>query len=300
MADGITTEVASRVTCPDGPRNTTVGADRPYTRPDVHRDRRLPAVTNFGGAAIRIDELAKSFGSLEVVTPTSLSIEPGSFVSLLGPSGCGKSTLLRLVAGLETASAGSVTIDDGSPAVARRTKRLAMVPQQPGLLPWRNVEANARLLLDVNAPATPADHPAPRDLLDEVGLAGFLDSFPHQLSGGMQQRVALVRGFALGAPLLLMDEPFAALDEITRAEMRRLLARLLQRHPATVLFVTHSIAEAVHLSDRVLVCSPRPATIVADVPIPLPRPRTSELDDEPAFLATCAEVRRRLHEGMAR
>lgn len=256
-------------------------------------------MSSTSGAAILLDGVAKSFGSLEVVTPTTLHIEPGSFVSLLGPSGCGKSTLLRLVAGLETATSGDVVIDDSSPTVARRAKRLAMVPQQPGLLPWRTVEANARLLLDVNPRRTPAGHPDTRALLAEVGLDEFVDAFPHQLSGGMQQRVALVRGFALGAPLVLMDEPFAALDEITRAEMRHLLARLLQRHPATVLFVTHSITEAVYLSDRVLVFSPRPATIVADVDVPLAWPRAADLEDDPSFVALCASVRHRLHAAMS-
>jgi NitT/TauT family transport system ATP-binding protein len=272
----------------------------PYTRGDVRADRRSSAVTTSAGAAIQLDHVAKSFGHLEVVTPTSLLIEPGSFVSLLGPTGCGKSTLLRLVAGLEVANSGHVLLDGEPPAVARRAKRLAMVPQQPGLLPWRDVEANARLLLDVNPRTTPPDHPDPRDLLREVGLEQFLDAFPHQLSGGMQQRVALVRGFALGAPLVVMDEPFAALDEITRADMRHLLAQLLQRHPATVLFVTHSVAEAVHLSDRVLVCSPRPASIVADIAVALPRPRDASLEDDPTFVALCADVRHRLHEAMGR
>ena len=257
-------------------------------------------MTASSGAAIHLDQIAKSFGTLEVVAPTSLQIEPGSFVSLLGPTGCGKSTLLRLVAGLEAANAGRVKIDGEPPAVARRAKRLAMVPQQPGLLPWRDVEANARLLLDVNPRTPPAGHPDPRVLLREVGLEQFFDTYPHQLSGGMQQRVALVRGFALGAPLVVMDEPFAALDEITRADMRHLLAQLLQRHPATVLFVTHSITEAVHLSDRVLVCSPRPASIVADIAVALPRPRGAELEDDPTFVALCAEVRHRLHEAMGR
>ena len=133
-----------------------------------------------------------------------------------------------------------------------------------------------------------------------MGLEDFLDAYPHQLSGGMQQRVALVRGFALGAPLVLMDEPFAALDEITRSEMRLLLARLLQRHPATVLFVTHSITEAVQLSDRVLVFSPRPAAIVADIAVSIPRPRAVDLEDDPAFVELCATVRHRLHEAMGR
>jgi NitT/TauT family transport system ATP-binding protein len=252
------------------------------------------------GAAIELEGVTKSFGRLDVVSPTSLHIEPGSFVTLLGPSGCGKSTLLRLVAGLETATEGNVTLDGRSPAVTRRAKRLAMVPQQPGLLPWRTVEANARLLLDVNPRATPAGHPDPRELLDEVGLGTFLDAYPHQLSGGMQQRVALVRGFTLGAPLVLMDEPFAALDEITRAEMRHLLATMLERYPATVLFVTHSIPEAVYLSDRILVCSPRPARIIADIEVPFERPRIADLEDDVAFLALCSTVRHRLLEGMAR
>jgi NitT/TauT family transport system ATP-binding protein len=251
-------------------------------------------------ATIELDGLGKSFGALEVLQPTSLRIEAGSFVSLVGPSGCGKSTLLRLIAGLEIATLGSVEVDGASPSEARRTKRLAMVPQQPGLLPWRSVERNARLLLDVNPRATPAGHPDPRALLSEVGLDEFIDAYPHQLSGGMQQRVALVRGFALGAPVVLMDEPFAALDEITRSEMRSLLARLLERHPATVVFVTHSISEAVYLSDRVLVCSPRPAEIVADVPISLPRPRTDNLEDSHEFAALCVDLRHRLREAMSR
>jgi NitT/TauT family transport system ATP-binding protein len=250
-------------------------------------------------STIALDGLAKSFGTLEVVQPTSLTIEAGSFVSLVGPSGCGKSTLLRMIAGLERPSAGRVAVDGAVPEMARRSKAIAVVPQQPGLLPWRTVEANARLLLDIDSGRNPQHHPEPAQLLDEVGLAAFAERYPHELSGGMQQRVALVRGFSLGAPLVLMDEPFAALDEITRAEMRDLLARLLQRHPATVVFVTHSISEAVYLSDRVLVCSPRPATIVADVSIDLPRPREVTIEDSPEFAQTCVELRRHLREAMA-
>ena len=251
-------------------------------------------------STIELDGLAKSFGQLEVVRPTTLAVEAGSFVSLVGPSGCGKSTLLRMIAGLELPSAGGVTVD-GDPAVqARAGKRVAVVPQQPGLLPWRTVAANARLLLDVDRRRNPASHPDPIELLDEVGLGSFADRYPPELSGGMQQRVALVRGFSLGAPLVLMDEPFAALDEITRAEMRELLARLLQRHPATVVFVTHSISEAVYLSDRVLVCSPRPATIVADLEVSLPRPRDAAVEDTPEFAAACVELRHHLRGAMAR
>jgi NitT/TauT family transport system ATP-binding protein len=249
-------------------------------------------------SAVETSQLAKSFAALDVVSSMSLRIEAGSFVSLLGPSGCGKSTLLRLIGGLESPTTGTVTVDGRPPADALRRKEIAVVPQSPGLLPWRSVEANARLLLDVNRRANPADHPDPRELLHEVGLGAFLRAAPHELSGGMQQRVALVRAFALGAPLVLMDEPFAALDEITRNEMRDLLARMIDRHPTTIVFVTHSIAEAVRLSDRVLVLSPRPASIVADVAVDLPRPRAADVEDSREFVETCSMLRHTLSAAM--
>jgi NitT/TauT family transport system ATP-binding protein len=243
--------------------------------------------------------LAKSYGDLPVLEPLDLDIEAGSFVSLIGPSGCGKTTLVRLAAGLEPASAGVVTLDGHPPAVARAAKRVAMVPQQPGLLPWRTVEANARLLLDVRRSANPTDAADPVALLHEVGLGSFLQAHPHELSGGMQQRVALVRALALHAPLLVMDEPFAALDEITRSEMRGLLARLVDGRGATVLFVTHSIAEAVALSDRVLVMSGRPSRVVADITVDIPRPRRDDVEDEPRFVELCTHVRHALHSNGA-
>ncbi|MDO8392753.1 MAG: ABC transporter ATP-binding protein [Actinomycetota bacterium] len=248
---------------------------------------------------IVLRDLTKSFGELPVVDPLSLSVQAGEFVSIIGPSGCGKTTLVRVIAGLEPATSGDVEVDGAPPRHARANKRVAMVPQQPGLLPWRTVRANARLLLDVNRAANPTDAVAPEALLDEVGLSGFLDRFPHELSGGMQQRVALVRALALHAPLLVMDEPFAALDEITRAEMRVLLNRLVEGKHVTVLFVTHSIAEAVALSDRVLVSSPRPASIIADIAIDLHRPRPTDVEDHPRFVELCANVRHALHRGMA-
>ena len=243
-------------------------------------------------------DLTKSYGDLAVIDPLALHIESGSFVSIIGPSGCGKTTLMRILAGLEPATSGEVLVDDAAPGVARAHKRVAMVPQQPGLLPWRTVHANAHLLLDVNRRANPAAATDTIDLLTEVGLAEFLDAYPHELSGGMQQRVALVRALALHAPFLVMDEPFAALDEITRAEMRDLLNHLVEGRGVTVLFITHSIPEAVALSDRVLVSSPRPSRIVADVAIDLPRPRPSEVEDLPRFVELCADVRHALHRGM--
>ncbi len=250
-------------------------------------------------SAIQLQGLTKAFGALPVVDPLTLSVESGSFVSIIGPSGCGKTTLVRVIAGLEPATSGEVTVDGQPPVQARQHKRVAMVPQHPGLLPWRTVAANARLLLDVNRRATPADAHTPEHLLAEVGLTEFADAYPHELSGGMAQRVALVRALALHAPLLVMDEPFAALDEITRAEMRGLLNRLVEGRGVTVLFVTHSIAEAVALSDRVLVASTRPATVVADIAIDLPRPRPAEVEDDPRFVELCAQVRHALHRGNA-
>jgi len=263
---------------------------RPYTPANVGTWATMTTAVSLRG-------LEKSFGALRTIAGVDVDIETGSFVSLIGPSGCGKSTLLRIVAGLETPSGGQVLVD-GEPAVAaRRQKRVAMVPQHPGLLPWRSVRANARLLLDVNTKANGPTTKDPIELLERVGLGSFLDAHPHELSGGMQQRVALVRALALGAPLLAMDEPLAALDEITRAEMRGLLNQLVEGRNVTTLFVTHSISEAVALSDRVLVSSPRPARIVADIPIDLPRPRPDDVDDDAHFFDLCTQVRHALLKG---
>lgn len=248
-------------------------------------------------AAVTLRGVHKSFGTLETIAGIDLDIEQGSFVSVIGPSGCGKSTLLRVVAGLEAATSGETRVY-GEPAnVARRHKQVAIVPQSPGLLPWRSVRANARLLIEINRKANGRTTNDPIELLERVGLTSFLDVRPHELSGGMQQRVALVRALALGAPLLAMDEPLAALDELTRSDMRALINQLVEGRGVTTLFVTHSISEAVALSDRVLVSSPRPARIVGDIKVDLPRPRPVEVDDDPHFFELCSEVRHALVRG---
>ena len=247
--------------------------------------------------AVTLRGLHKSFGTLETISGIDLDIAEGSFVSVIGPSGCGKSTLLRVVAGLEPASSGQAMVYGEPATAARRRKQVAIVPQHPGLLPWRTVRDNARLLLDINRKANGSTTTDPIELLERVGLTAFLDAHPHELSGGMQQRVALVRALALGAPLLAMDEPLAALDEITRSEMRVLLNQLVEGRGVTTLFVTHSISEAVALSDRVLVTSPRPARIIADIAIGLPRPRPDDVDDDPQFFELCSRVRHALLEG---
>ena len=215
-----------------------------------------------------------------------VDIGAGEFVSLLGPSGCGKSTLLRIIGGLQRPARGTVVVAGGSADAARAGKQYGLVPQAPALVPWKTVADNVRFLSGLHhrrGTHRPLNATEIGGLLDAVGLTGFERSYPHELSGGMQQRVSLVRAFALGAPILLMDEPFAALDEITRADMRYLLLDLWERARSTVVFVTHSVTEAAILSDRVLVMAARPGRIAAERTIHLPRPRTPEMEDEPAF-----------------
>jgi NitT/TauT family transport system ATP-binding protein len=248
--------------------------------------------------AIVIDRVAKDYptrpGALRALDDVSLTVRRGELVTLLGPSGCGKSTLLRMVNGLEAASSGTITVFGEDPGSARRAKRFGLVPQTPALLPWRSVRRNVTLLAELNRSAGAQAPPPPErvdELLARVGLDGFGDALPRTLSGGMQQRVSLVRAFASGAPVLLMDEPFAALDEITRADMRYLLLDLWAASGTTVVFVTHSIDEAVALSDRVVVLSARPGRVVADERIDLIRPRRPEVEDDPRFHAVVARLR---------
>ena len=250
-------------------------------------------------ASISVRGVTKFFGRLEALRLIDLDVAPGEVVTVLGASGSGKTTLLRLIGGLAEPSSGLVEVDGASPHEARDSKRVGFVPQSPALLPWRTVARNASLLLEVNRDATSDAARSPAELLAEVGLAEFADAYPHELSGGMQQRVALVRAMTLGAPLLLMDEPFAALDEITREDMRHLLARLCESLPTTVVFVTHSVPESVYLSDRVVVLSQRPGRIVGIEQIDLPRPRQPDVEDDPAFFAATKRLRALLHEGAA-
>ena len=232
-----------------------------------------------------------------------LSISRGEFVSLIGPSGCGKSTLLRIVGGLQTPSRGRVLIDGRPPAQAQRDKAVGFVFQDPSLLPWRSVIENVRLPLQVNrrparrpaaaalsgdgSPARRPESRSPDGLVELVGLEAFRRYYPHQLSGGMQQRVALARALVTSPSLLLMDEPFGALDEITRSAMRYELLRVWRsaaEQGCTVLFVTHSITEAVLLSDRVLVLTPQPGRVAGVLDIELARPRPEEIEFDPRFL----------------
>ncbi len=210
--------------------------------------------------------------SLTALQNISLTIQPGEFVSLVGPSGCGKSTLLRLVAGLLAPTGGTISLAGQPPQQLRARKQIGWMAQHPALLPWRTVLENVRLPRQVNRQADrPA--PAPEALLELVGLPDFADAYPATLSGGMQQRVALARVLAVGASLWLMDEPFAALDELTRESLANELLSIWRRLRPTVIWVTHHLHEAARLSDRIIILSPRPGQIRGIIPVNLPRPR---------------------------
>jgi NitT/TauT family transport system ATP-binding protein len=249
---------------------------------------------------IRVTDVDKTFSrrgqEIEALRGVSLDIADGEFVSLLGPSGCGKSTLLRIIGGLHDVSGGTVTIGGTTPAAARGTKTFGLVPQAPALVPWKTLKANVRFLSDMHRRAGPPPMPDAEieALIHTVGLDRFVHAYPHEMSGGMQQRASLVRAFALGAPILLMDEPFAALDEITRADMRYLLLDLWTQRRGTVVFVTHSVTEAVILSDRVVVMAAHPGRIQAVHDIDLPRPRVPAIEDTDAFHHYVSELRAEL------
>jgi NitT/TauT family transport system ATP-binding protein len=225
-----------------------------------------------------------------------LQVPTGRFVSVIGPSGCGKSTLLRIVAGLEEPDTGRVLVCGTTPREAAQEKRLGLVPQQPALLPWLTVLGNVSLPAKVNRRHNRQPLPDMRELLRRAGLGDVLHQRPAQLSGGMRQRVAIVRALGLRPDVLLLDEPFSALDEFTREAQQQQLLELWEERDATVLFVTHSISEAVRLSDTVVVMAPRPGRIVDVVDIDLPRPRTQELIRSPEFHAYELALRERLRD----
>jgi NitT/TauT family transport system ATP-binding protein len=234
---------------------------------------------------------------LHVINEVSLTIQQGEFVALLGPSGCGKSTLLRLVADILQPTTGSISVLGNTPAHARRERALGFVFQQPVLLPWLTAEENVDLPLRIGRWGT--RHKAagtPGALLQLVGLDGFNRARPAQLSGGMQQRVSIARALVSNPKILLMDEPFGALDAITRDRLNEELLRIWSTVGCTVIFVTHSITEAVYLPNRVVVLSPRPARIRKIVEIDLPYPRQPAMKDSPRFIEHSAMLRAALEE----
>ena len=228
----------------------------------------------------------------QVLDGINLSIEEGSFVSIIGPSGCGKSTLLKLVSGLSEITAGQIVIEGMSPASARET--MSFIFQDATLLPWRNVTRNVSLGLELEGVVASRREAKVRDLLAVVGLEGVADRYPRQLSGGMKMRVSIARALATTPRLLLMDEPFGALDEITRDRLNEELLRLRERDGWTALFVTHSVAEAVFLSSRILVLSANPGRVAHDIPVSFPYPRDENLRASESYQRTVLEVSRAL------
>lgn len=250
---------------------------------------------------IDVEDLSLTFetsdGAVQALSHVSLKIVPGEFISLIGPSGCGKTTLLRVIADLETATGGKITVNGVSPRQARQQRSYGYVFQAPALYPWRTVGRNIALPLEIMGFSREERRKRIEAGLSLVNLTGFENKFPWQLSGGMQQRASIARALSFDPDLLLMDEPFGALDEIVRDKLNEQLLRLWERTGKTVVFVTHSIPEAVFLSTRVVVMSPRPGRVHDIITCDLPRDRTLDIRESPAFLAIAHRVRQGLREG---
>lgn len=236
-------------------------------------------------------------GPINALSDVNLVVSTGDFVSFIGPSGCGKTTFLRVVADLEKPTGGSITVNGMSPENARIQRAYGYVFQAAGLYPWRTIEKNIRLPLEIMGYAKAEMGERIAHVLELVGLTDFRRKYPWQLSGGMQQRASIARALAFDADLLLMDEPFGALDEIVRDHLNEQLLALWKRTGKTVCFVTHSIPEAVYLSTRIVVMSPRPGRIIDVIESPLPAERPLEIRDSTPFLEVAARVRQGLRAG---
>jgi NitT/TauT family transport system ATP-binding protein len=251
--------------------------------------------------AIEIRGLSLVFATADTpviaLSNIDLSIRRGEFVSFIGPSGCGKTTLMRVIADLEQQTEGEITVNGVSPRAARLARAYGYVFQAPALYPWRSVLANVTLPLEIMKLPRAERQARAAKYLEMVGLTGFERKFPWQLSGGMQQRVSIARALSFEPQLLLMDEPFGALDEITRDHLNEHLIRLWEQTRKTVVFVTHSIAEAVFLSSRIVVMSPRPGRIIDVIDNSLPGKRTLDIRDTSEFLAVAHRVREALYAG---
>jgi len=246
-------------------------------------------------AHIECNAVTKRYGRATILENISLGISKGEFVSLIGPSGCGKSTLLKSISGLASLTSGKITIDGKSPRRAR--KQMSFIFQDATLLPWRTVESNIALGLELDGVARKEREEKIKELLSLVGLDHVTKSYPRELSGGMKMRVSIARALASRPEVLLMDEPFAALDEITRDRMNEELLRLREEHRWTAVFVTHSVAEAVFLSNRIIVLSAHPGRIACDLKVPLAYPRTNETRTSNEFESLVSQVSHALREG---
>jgi len=250
---------------------------------------------------IEVEDLSLTFetadGPVYALSEVNLTVGAGDFVSFIGPSGCGKTTLLRVIADLERQTAGRISVNGVTPEAARLARAYGYVFQAPALYPWRTVERNVQLPLEIMGLSASERREKAARYLDLVNLGGFEKKFPWQLSGGMQQRVSIARALCFEPDLLLMDEPFGALDEITRDHLNEQLLRLWERTEKTVVFVTHSIPEAVFLSSKIVVMSPRPGRIVDIIDSNLPADRDLDIRDSAEFAEIAHRVRVGLHAG---
>ena len=252
-------------------------------------------------AVVEARELSLTFetadGPVYALSEVDLQVAQGDFVSFIGPSGCGKTTLLRVIADLEQPTAGSITVNGVTPHEARLQRSYGYVFQAPALYPWRNIQRNVTLPLEIMGVPQAERQERARKYLELVNLGGFEKKFPWQLSGGMQQRASIARALCFDPDLLLMDEPFGALDEIVRDHLNEQLLQLWAKTAKTVVFVTHSIPEAVFLSTRIVVMSPRPGRIIDVIETDFPRDRTLDIRETPEFLEVAHRVREGLREG---
>jgi ABC-type nitrate/sulfonate/bicarbonate transport system ATPase subunit len=239
-----------------------------------------------GKPLIEMRNVSKTFGTVKALEDLQVEIKPGELVTVVGPSGCGKSTLFNILGGLEEPDPGNVLRFKGQSSLASDLLgQVSFMPQRDLLLPWRNVIDNAILALEVEGMPRAEARRQALDMLPEFGLAGFENQYPNQLSGGMRQRVALMRTFLFKRDLMLLDEPFGALDALTRTMMQRWLLDVWQKHKRTVLFITHDVDEAIFLGDRVLVMTARPGRVKLEQAVDLPRPRTADIVTSPEFIA---------------
>ena len=240
-------------------------------------------------AELIVHDLHKQLGQTNVLGGLSFHVEDGEFVSILGPSGSGKSTLFQLIGGLIEPDEGEIRL--GEQPIRGRRGMISYMPQRPSLLPWRTVLDNVRLGAEI---AGVPDSSAARNMLDKAGLGGYADAYPHQLSGGMQQRAAFIRSLLSPQDFICLDEPFSALDEFTRAEMQQWLLSLWEENPRSILFVTHNIEEAIYLSDRILILTDKPAQLLSEYHVPFRRPRTPDLILSEEFLDIRRQIARQL------
>ncbi|SLN46958.1 Carnitine transport ATP-binding protein OpuCA [Falsiruegeria litorea R37] len=260
-------------------------------------------MTTNGQTVIEANNLDLTFqtndGPVHALKDVNLQIDKGDFVSFIGPSGCGKTTFLRCIAALETPTGGSLSVNGMTPDEARRNRAYGYVFQAAGLYPWRTIAKNIKLPLEIMGYSKSDQDKRVNEVLELVDLAGFGGKYPWQLSGGMQQRASIARALAFDADILLMDEPFGALDEIVRDHLNEQLLQLWARTDKTIGFVTHSIPEAVYLSTKIVVMSPRPGRITDVIESPLPKERPLDIRDTPEFIEVAHRVREGLRAGHA-